>query len=299
MEDAKTIDGNLSASIDKDIGPVPNSDVTLGLLEVAHFSPAIGSEILREDLMPKEDTSKEVCSKELAPEQSDSISGNSSKIGVLETLLKEPLDPPNISLVKQAIKSSNERKLTTMEICKYIQSNVSKDDPYWGTNCDIWKNIISTLNENATIFESETKKWKAGGGERVCVWWKIVNNDGETIENQRTKKPEGKQDNKIAKSSTKTAEPVGMKELAQEMVNEGTGGQSTDKDNQTKCKICDKTFTRPYTLKMHILTTHLNKKPFHCQVCSAVFTRRESLKRHQVWHLNHFIIFSLLLVENY
>ena len=89
-----------------------------------------------------------------------------------------------------------------------------------------------------------------------------------------------------------TAEPFEIKELAQEMENVVAGGQSTDKDNQTKCKICDKTFTRPYTLKMHILTAHLNKKPFHCQVCSAGFTRRESLKRHQVWHLNPFYYFQ-------
>ena len=96
-----------------------------------------------------------------------------------------------------------------------------------------------------------------------------------------------------------TAEPLKIKELAQEMENEVAGGQSPDKDNQTKCKICDKSFTRPYTLKMHILSTHLNKKPFHCQVCSAGFTRRDTLKKHQVWPLILFYSFSLLLVEYY
>ncbi|KAF9192937.1 hypothetical protein BGZ50_008074 [Haplosporangium sp. Z 11] len=48
------------------------------------------------------------------------------------------------------------------------------------------------------------------------------------------------------------------------------------------CPVCDKTFTRPFNLKSHLLA-HENKKPFVCDAvenCGSRFTRRTDWMRH-------------------
>ncbi|KAG0258931.1 hypothetical protein BG011_002979 [Mortierella polycephala] len=51
---------------------------------------------------------------------------------------------------------------------------------------------------------------------------------------------------------------------------------------KNSCPLCDKTFTRPFNLKSHLLA-HANKKPFACDAaddCGSRFTRRTDWVRH-------------------
>ena len=52
-------------------------------------------------------------------------------------------------------------------------------------------------------------------------------------------------------------------------------------DPNAQCPICQKNFTRTYSLNRHMLT-HTGEKPFVCNTCGAAFNQRTHLKTHQV-----------------
>lgn len=49
------------------------------------------------------------------------------------------------------------------------------------------------------------------------------------------------------------------------------------------CPQCNKTYTRAYNLKSHILT-HANERPFVCDTCGKGFARQHDYKRHESLH---------------
>jgi len=51
------------------------------------------------------------------------------------------------------------------------------------------------------------------------------------------------------------------------------------------CKLCGKSFTREYTLKMH-LYSHFNIRRFECDICHKRFTLRQHLSEHVITHTN-------------
>ena len=55
---------------------------------------------------------------------------------------------------------------------------------------------------------------------------------------------------------------------------------------QWKCKYpdCDLVYKRSGDLKRHVQIVHENQKNFKCQVCEKSFTRPETLKNHMAMH---------------
>ena len=49
------------------------------------------------------------------------------------------------------------------------------------------------------------------------------------------------------------------------------------------CPQCNKTYTRAYNLKSHILT-HANERPYVCRTCGKSFARQHDYKRHESLH---------------
>ena len=49
------------------------------------------------------------------------------------------------------------------------------------------------------------------------------------------------------------------------------------------CPMCNKTYTRAYNLKSHILT-HANERPFVCETCGKSFARQHDCWRHEDLH---------------
>ncbi|GCB66406.1 hypothetical protein scyTo_0010095 [Scyliorhinus torazame] len=50
-----------------------------------------------------------------------------------------------------------------------------------------------------------------------------------------------------------------------------------------KCKVCDKSFSRPSTLREHH-RVHTGEKPFRCEVCDKSFSASSTLREHQRIH---------------
>ncbi|XP_016893514.1 zinc finger protein 1035 [Cynoglossus semilaevis] len=56
--------------------------------------------------------------------------------------------------------------------------------------------------------------------------------------------------------------------------------QSQADTSELKCKFCTKTFTKPRSLRYHILS-HNEVKPYRCKSCNSCFSRYDYLKVHQ------------------
>jgi hypothetical protein len=57
-----------------------------------------------------------------------------------------------------------------------------------------------------------------------------------------------------------------------------SSGRESPVDDRT-CQICSKTFTKPYSMKRHMLI-HTGERPFKCSHCDTDFVRRFDLSRH-------------------
>ena len=58
-----------------------------------------------------------------------------------------------------------------------------------------------------------------------------------------------------------------------------------------QCTLCPKRFTRAFTLRNHLRTTHTDDRPFVCTVCGKAFGRQHDRKTHEALHSGekHFI----------
>ncbi len=58
--------------------------------------------------------------------------------------------------------------------------------------------------------------------------------------------------------------------------------ETSENDTKNTCKHCDKSFSTPYNLKVHIESIHEGVKPYQCKTCDRGFDRKNigSYKRH-------------------
>ncbi|RVD92821.1 zinc finger domain-containing protein [Tubulinosema ratisbonensis] len=64
-------------------------------------------------------------------------------------------------------------------------------------------------------------------------------------------------------------------------------------DKKHKCSFpnCQKSYTKPSYLKIH-LNSHTNNRPFKCDQCSKSYTKNSHLTVHKKSHSNEFLICS-------
>ncbi|KAJ3373295.1 hypothetical protein GGF31_000728 [Allomyces arbusculus] len=56
-----------------------------------------------------------------------------------------------------------------------------------------------------------------------------------------------------------------------------------DRPKVFQCPVCEKTFTRAFNLKSHVMT-HSNSRPYVCRYCDRTFARKHDCERHQRLH---------------
>ncbi|XP_070535725.1 uncharacterized protein [Ptychodera flava] len=57
----------------------------------------------------------------------------------------------------------------------------------------------------------------------------------------------------------------------------------TTRHGKNQCNICDKTYARPSTLRIH-LRTHSDEQPYQCQTCAKTFSQAANLTAHMRTH---------------
>ena len=67
---------------------------------------------------------------------------------------------------------------------------------------------------------------------------------------------------------------------------------STHRD--LKCTLCDKEFTRKYSLYQHY-DTHSNQKPYQCQICSKEFTQKHRYRHFPFLHQRITMLYTYIL----
>lgn len=59
------------------------------------------------------------------------------------------------------------------------------------------------------------------------------------------------------------------------------------KDKSNKCKICDKNFTKNFSLNRHMYL-HTGEKPHKCSICARAFVQKSDMERHEATHSGTF-----------
>ena len=54
----------------------------------------------------------------------------------------------------------------------------------------------------------------------------------------------------------------------------------SDRSISNQCEICNKSFTRKWSLKNHIATVHGEKRSAECEICSKILVTNQALKIH-------------------
>ncbi|KAI0716682.1 hypothetical protein C8Q76DRAFT_414711 [Earliella scabrosa] len=57
---------------------------------------------------------------------------------------------------------------------------------------------------------------------------------------------------------------------------------SSPQGGRTRCPICERSFKKPWNLKVHYQSKHLGLRPHKClyPCCSKIYSRKHDLKRH-------------------
>ena len=61
---------------------------------------------------------------------------------------------------------------------------------------------------------------------------------------------------------------------------------TNDHNEDLKCHLCQKSFTKKSNLIQHHKGVHGKNKPFRCQMCHKYFTQKHSLKNHLLIHID-------------
>ena len=114
----------------------------------------------------------------------------------------------------------------------------------------------------------------------------------EYIDNFKIKQEPYEEDNLDNEEFSNYAEPECDIKVEQEIGDQETILKQTVNDDEDdplnvpegqknyKCKLCDKAFTKPGSVKIHIATVHEKQKNHKCDLCAKAFSVKQDLQRH-------------------